>query len=103
MGEEASSSSRWDRTETYSPAAMDSAPASRPATPVNSTTDGATPVAPMPITSARLETSPSFMPKTAARKLPASCSRPRAARPRTTSSWMASSATMPSGASWSSA
>ncbi|MCY1248725.1 hypothetical protein D9M72_621870 [compost metagenome] len=60
--------------------------------PEKSTSEVATPVAPMPMTRARLDTSPSLAPKTAARKLPESRLRPRVARPRTTSSWTSSSA-----------
>ena len=48
----------------------------------------------MPMTRDRLLTSPSLAPKTAARNVPASRLRPRVARPRTTSSWICSSATM---------
>ncbi len=48
----------------------------------------------MPITSDRLLTRPSLAPKTAARKVPASRLRPRVASPRTTSSWICSSAAM---------
>ena len=44
-GVEASSSSRWDRTETNSPAPIDSAPASSPASPVSSTIRLSTPLA----------------------------------------------------------
>ena len=46
----------------------------------------------MPSTSARLLTSPSLAPNTAARNVPEIRLRPRVARPRTTSSWMRSSA-----------
>jgi len=53
--------------------------------------DGA-PLAPMAITSARLLTRPSLAPNTAARNIPEIWLRPRSARPRTTSSWMRSSA-----------
>ena len=60
--------------------------------PLKSTNCGATPVAPMPITRARFDTSPSFAPNTAARKVPDSRRRPRAASPRTTSWWIFSSA-----------
>ena len=48
----------------------------------------------MPMTRDRLLTSPSLAPKTAARKVPASRLRPRVASPRTTSSWICSSAAM---------
>ena len=60
--------------------------------PLNSTNCGATPVAPMPMTRARLETRPSLAPKTAARNVPDRRRRPRAASPRTTSWWIFSSA-----------
>ena len=62
--------SRWERTETYSPAAMESAPASRPATPVISTIPDPAPAPATPMTSAALETSPSLTPNTVARRLP---------------------------------
>ena len=81
---------------------MDSAPASSPATPVSRTVPEATPDAPMPSTSARFETRPSFAPKTAARNVPEMRLRPRIARPRTTSSWMRSSAAIRAVASTSS-
>ena len=58
---------------------MDSAPASSPARPVNKIVRTSAPVAPIPSTRARLLTRPSFAPKTAARNVPDSCSRPRAA------------------------
>ena len=64
--------------------------------PVNSTVAAGTPVAPMPSTSARLLTSPSLAPNTAARNEPASRVRPRAASPRSTSPWMRSSAAIDS-------
>ena len=76
----------------YSPAAMDRAPASRPETPVRRMTWLPTPAAPTPRTSARLDTSPSLAPKTAARKFPDRRARERAARARTTSAWIRSSA-----------
>ena len=60
--------------------------------PLNSTNCEETPVAPTPITRARFETSPSLAPNTAARKVPDRRRRPRAARPRTTSWWIFSSA-----------
>jgi hypothetical protein len=65
--------------------------------PVARMMPGATPVAPMPITRARLLTSPSLAPNTAARNEPESRARPRAARPRTTSPWMRSSAAIAGG------
>ena len=99
VGREASKSSRWERIETNSPAPIDSAPASRPAIPVNITIDGATPVAPIPNTSAKLDTKPSLAPNTAARKLPESRIRPSVASPRTTSSCTNSSAAILSGTS----
>ena len=94
VGRVAARSSRCDRTEINSPAPMDSAPASSPATPLRSTTWLPTPEAAMPMTRDRLLTSPSLAPKTAARNVPASRLRPRVASPRTTSSWICSSATM---------
>ena len=45
---------------------MDSAPASKPARPVNKIVCTSTPAAPIPSTRARLLTRPSFAPKTAA-------------------------------------
>ncbi len=60
--------------------------------PLNSTNWGVAPAAPMPMTRARFDTKPSFAPKTAARKVPESRRRPRAASPRTTSWWIFSSA-----------
>ena len=98
-GIDASRSSRWLVTDTHSPAAIDSAPASRPATPVVSTSPGAIPVAATPSTRARLDTSPSLAPKTAARNVPARVSRDLAARERMTSAWMCSSACMWAGTS----
>ena len=83
-GVEASSSSRWDGTETYSPAPIDRAPASRPAVR-SAQIRLSTPLALTAATSERLLTRPSSAPKTAARNVPESRLRPRAARPRTTS------------------
>ena len=68
------------RAEARSPYATD--PDATPAMPVKSTTDAGTPVAPMPSTSARLDTRPSLAPNTAARKVPARRRRPRAASSR---------------------
>ena len=102
MGCEASSSSRWERTDTYSPAPMDSAPASSPAMPENSTIELDVPVAPTPMTSARLDTRPSLAPNTAARKFPESRVRPSVASARMISSCTASSAAMAAVASGSS-
>ena len=83
---------------------MESAPASMPEIPVNKMMLLSMPPAPMtPSTRAKLDTRPSLAPNTAARKLPLIFSRPRAARPRTTSAWMASSAVICSVASASSA
>ena len=65
-----SNSSRWLCMLMYSPAAIEKAPASRPATPA-STIRWLSAVAPaMPITSDRLLTRPSLAPKTAARSVP---------------------------------
>ena len=102
VGREASSNSRCERTETNSPAPIDSAPAKRPAIPETITIELETPVAPIPMMSARLETKPSLAPNTAARKLPDSLVRPSVARARIISSWTASSAAIASVASGSS-
>ena len=91
-GSEASKSSRWEVTEMYSPAAIESAPASKPAVPAATTIPCEVPVAAIPRVSARFETSPSLAPKTPARNIPDMRSRDRAANPRTTSPWMCSSA-----------
>ena len=93
-GAEAASSSRCERTETYSPAPIDSAPASSPASPVSRTVVVDAPPPVTPSTRARLLTRPSLAPNTAARNVPETRARPRAARPRTTSSWIRSSAAM---------
>ena len=88
-GVDASSSSRCDRTETYSPAPMDSAPASSPA--MTREEDDVVRHARSPRrrgSATRLLTRPSLAPNTAARNVPESRLRPRAASPRTTSPWM---------------
>ena len=65
-----SMSSRWAVMETYSPAAMEKEPAISPATPARRTNDppGLAPATPR--TRETLVTSPSLMPKTAARAPP---------------------------------
>ena len=63
-------SSFWAFTDTYSPAAIEMAPASSPETPATRT-NAASVVAPaIPRINATFDTSPSLTPKTAARALP---------------------------------
>src|SRR6185369_165689 len=66
----AASESACDCTETYSPAAIDMAPATRPAIPASSTSTRDTPPAATPITRLATDTIPSFAPSTAARSQP---------------------------------
>src|SRR5690606_35960093 len=66
----ACSASAWDCTDTYSPAAIDMAPDTVPATPVASTVAAGAPLAAMPTTSPATETMPSLAPSTAARSQP---------------------------------
>ena len=63
-------SSRWACIETYSPAAIEKAPATSPARPVRRTTAPLGWAAATPTMSETLVTSPSLMPKTAARATP---------------------------------
>src|SRR3989304_3649247 len=65
-----SNSSRWPRMETYSPAAMEKAPARRPATPASSTNFPSVWAPANPMMSAALETRPSLTPKMLARRVP---------------------------------
>ena len=63
--------SRWVRMEMYSPAAMEKAPANNPTVPAITTASPLSCVPPAtPITNARFETSPSEIPKIAARNVP---------------------------------
>src|SRR3972149_5005835 len=62
--------SRWLATDEYSPTAIEKAPARRPAIPVRTSVVEPTPAPATPRTRDRLETRPSFMPKTAARTAP---------------------------------
>ena len=63
--------SRCERIDTYSPAAIDSAPASRPATPrQRRSRPRSTPAPATPMIRLVFETSPSLTPNTAARRLP---------------------------------
>src|SRR3954469_2377880 len=63
----ACSASRCELTETYSPAAMDSAPATRPAMPAVRIAAAEAPEAATPRTRLAGETKPSLAPSTAAR------------------------------------
>src|SRR5436309_15623186 len=56
--------------ETYSPAAMEKAPASRPATPATTTNRASAAAPATPMISERFDTRPSFTPKIAARSAP---------------------------------
>src|SRR5512134_2881194 len=66
----ARSVSACELTETYSPAAIDIAPATRPATPAVSTSPRDAAAAATPSTRLAVETIPSFAPSTAARSQP---------------------------------
>jgi hypothetical protein len=57
-------------TDTYSPAAMDMAPATRPATPATRICDGPADAVATPMIKLAVETIPSFAPRTAARSQP---------------------------------
>ena len=63
----ARSASRCELTETYSPAAIDSAPAARPAIPAVTIAAPDAPDAATPSTRHAVDTMPSFAPSTAAR------------------------------------
>src|SRR4051812_15096811 len=63
----ACSASRWELTETYSPAAIESAPATRPATPAVTIEPLVAPEAATPSTRLPVDTIPSLAPSTAAR------------------------------------
>lgn len=67
MRRSAASISDCDRTETYSPAAIDSAPATRPARPEVSTASCEAWAAATPVMRLAVETMPSLAPSTAAR------------------------------------
>lgn len=66
----ARSMSDCERTETYSPAAIDMAPAARPAPAASKTAPGDGSAAATPTISEDTETIPSFAPNTAARSEP---------------------------------
>src|SRR6478672_10255831 len=66
----ARSVSACDCTDTYSPAAIDIAPAANPATPAVSTAAGEAPVAATPTIRLAVEMTPSLAPSTAARSQP---------------------------------
>ena len=58
--------SDWELTETYSPAAMDMAPATSPATPATRTSERPDEAAATPTIRLAVETMPSLAPRTAA-------------------------------------
>ena len=64
--------SAWLATEVYSPAAIENAPATSPASPASTTAFWLSPLVPpeIPAMSAKFETSPSIAPKTAGRSQP---------------------------------
>src|SRR3954451_2198465 len=64
-----SNSSRCELTETYSPAAIESAPARRPAAPVMRMVRGSATAPDTPMIRLVFDTRPSLMPNTAARRL----------------------------------
>src|SRR5512140_3464851 len=70
MSSAASSESACERTDTYSPAAIDIAPATRPAMPATITLACVACAAATPSTRLAVETIPSFAPSTAARNQP---------------------------------
>lgn len=65
-----SNDSRCVRTETYSPRAIERAPATTPARPASRTTLGTGAAPAIPMTRLTFETRPSFAPRTAARRRP---------------------------------
>src|SRR4029453_10449977 len=77
----ACSASRCELTDTYSPAAIDVAPATSPATPATSTAFRDAAAAATPITRLAMDTMPSSAPSTAARSQPARPLRCGSARP----------------------
>src|SRR5215207_1217960 len=66
----ASSASRWELTELYSPTAIDAAPATRAAMPVVRSTERLTSAAATPTRRLAVDSSPSLAPRTAARSHP---------------------------------
>ena len=73
MRRSASSVSRCDATETYSPTAIDMAPATSPAMPAMRTAAKDEPLLATPTMSAAVDTTPSLAPRTAARSHPDRC------------------------------
>ena len=78
----------------YSPAAIDSAPASSPASPASRMTWEELPAPAMPATREKLDTRPSLAPNTAARNQPEARARCCWASPATTRACTRSSAAM---------
>ena len=62
--------SAWELTDTYSPAAIDMAPATSPATPATTTALWVASAAATPITRLAVERMPSLAPRTVARNQP---------------------------------
>jgi microcystin-dependent protein len=67
----ARSASRWELTDTYSPAAIEVAPPTSPATPASNTAFRDAAAAATPMTRLAVDTIPSFAPSTAGRSQPA--------------------------------